>query len=192
MTMAGEETSTEPVAGPADGLHYMTGDDEAAALTRAELAMIRAVEAFSRWCVFLHRSVSDAPLSATDVWLLHSIRMRGNAQSLSELLLFLNRNDVSTLQYSLKKLEAHGLVERVTGNSRREAGYRLTGRGQAATDAYAGVRKSLLVDLVGDVRELAPRLEASAAALERLTGLYDQATQSVLNAKILGRPASRS
>lgn len=170
-----------------DRLHYMTDSAAAAALTRAELAMIRAVEAFSRWCYFLHKSVSDAPLSATDVWLLHSIRMRGNAQNLSELLLFLNRNDVSTLQYSLRKIEQSGLIERVTGNSRREAGYRLTEKGMAATDAYARLRDELLVALVGDVWELAGALDSAAGALERLTGLYDQSTQTVLNRKILSR-----
>ncbi|QMW23078.1 winged helix DNA-binding protein [Sandaracinobacteroides saxicola] len=164
----------------------MTADHSAAALTRAELAMIRAVEAFGRWCVFLHKSVSGTPLGATDVWLLHSIRMRGEAQNLSELLLFLNRNDVSTLQYSLRKIEQSGLIERITGNSKREAGYRLTDKGRAATDAYARVRQELLVALIGDVNGLSPALEEGAAALERLTGLYDQSTQTVLNRKILG------
>lgn len=181
---AGSGAEAPPAA---DLLHYMTGSDGAAALTRAELAMIRAVEAFARWCTFLHRNVSDAPLSATDVWLLHSIRMRGNAQSLSELLLFLNRNDVSTLQYSLRKIEQSGLIERVTGNSRREAGYRLTEKGMAATDAYARLREDVLVPLLADVRELPARLDEAAGALERLTGLYDQATQTVLNRKILSR-----
>lgn len=166
---------------------YMTQADEAAALTRAELAMIRAVEAFGRWCFFLHKSVSGEPLNAQDVWLLHSIRMRGGAQNLSELLLFLGRHDVSTIQYSLRKIEQAGLIERVTGNSKREAGYRLTPKGLEATDAYARLRDKLLVGLVGDVNGLTPALDGAAAALERLTSLYDQSTQTVLNRKILGR-----
>lgn len=167
-------------------LHYMTDSPAAAALTRAELAMIRAVEAFGRWCHFLHKSVSGAPLSAMDVWLLHSIRMRGNAQNLSELLMFLNRNDVSTLQYSLRKIEQCGLIERIQGSSKREAGYRLTPAGRGATDAYAAARKEVLVNLIGDVNGLTAALEGAAAALERMTGLYDQSTQTVLNRKILG------
>jgi predicted MarR family transcription regulator len=165
---------------------YMTTGDVAASLTRAELAMIRALEAFSRWSFFLHKSVGDSPLSAQDVWLLHSIRMRGGAQNLSELLLFLNRNDVSTIQYSLRKIEQCGLIERVTGHSKREAGYRLTESGVAATDAYAALRDELLVGLVRNVNGLPADLESGALALERLTGLYDQSTQTVLNRKILG------
>lgn len=165
---------------------YMTGSEDSSTLTRAELAMIRAVEAFSRWAFFLHKSVSDVPLAPQDVWLLHSIRMRGGAQNLSELLLFLNRNDVSTIQYSLRKIEQAGLIERVTGNSKREAGYRLTGSGLEATDAYAALREELMVALVGDVNGLPASLAGAAAALERLTSLYDQSTQTVLNRKILG------
>lgn len=168
-------------------VRYMTGSEHAAALTRTELALIRALEAFSRWCVFLHKGVSNGTLSAHDVWLLHSIRMRGDVQNLSELLLFLNRNDVSTLQYSLRKLEQHGLVERVTGSSRREAGYRLTTAGVTATDDYADVREELLVRLVAEIDNFGPALENAASAVERLTGLYDQSTQTILNRKILGK-----
>ncbi len=165
---------------------YMTDSDKASTLTRAELAMIRTIEAFSRWSYFLHKSVSDAPLGPQDVWLLHSIRMRGGAQNLSELLLFLNRNDVSTIQYSLRKIEQSGLIERITGNSKREAGYRLTALGIEATEAYAKLRDEMLVTLVGDVNGLMEALGNAASALERLTGLYDQSTQTVLNRKILG------
>ena len=165
---------------------YMTKDDEAAALTRAELAMMRATEAFARWSIFLNKTVSGFSLAYQDICLLHSIRMRGGAQNLSELLLFLNRNDVSSIQYSLKKLEQFGLVERVVGNSKREAGYTLTKDGIRVTDAYAELRHELLISLVGDVNGFVDALSDSAKSIERLTGLYDQATQSVLNRKILG------
>lgn len=169
---------------PAD--RYMTGNDSAAALTRAELAMIRATEAFSRWCLFLHKTVSGVTLGPQDVWLLHAIRMRGGAQNLSELLLFLNRNDVSTIQYSLRKIEQCGLIRRVTGNSRREAGYQLTEQGEQATEDYARIRGELLVALVDDINDFLPRLEQAAGTMERLTALYDQSTQTLLNRKILG------
>lgn len=166
---------------------YMTAASVSATLTRTELAMIRAVEAFSRWCFFLHKSVSGVTLGAEDVWLLHSIRMRGGAQNLSELLMFLNRTDVSTIQYSLRKIEQAGFIERVTGNSRREAGYRLTAKGIDATDEYARIREELLIQLIGDVNGLEPALDSAAGAMERLTSLYDQSTQTVLNRKILNR-----
>lgn len=164
---------------------YMTTGQHAATLTRAELAMIRTMEAFSRWSVFLNKTVSGYSLSYQDICLLHSIRMRDGAQNLSELLLFLNRNDVSSIQYSLKKLEQFALVNRVVGNSKREAGYELTDEGLKATDAYAELRQELLVELVGEINNFETALASAANAFERLTSLYDQATQSVLNRNIL-------
>jgi predicted MarR family transcription regulator len=164
---------------------YMTTDAESAALTRTELAMIRAMEAFARWSFFVNKAVSNNVLNHSDVSLLHSIRMRGGAQNLSELLLFLNRNDVSTIQYSLRKLEQNGLVERIVGNSKREAGYTLTQAGLDSTEAYSKVRDEVLVNLIAEINNFVPALEDAAAAMERLTGLYDQSTQSVLNRRIL-------
>jgi predicted MarR family transcription regulator len=93
---------------------------------------------------------------------------------------------VSTIQYSLRKIEQFGLIERVTGHSKREAGYRLTELGIEATDSYAELREEMMVGLVGNVIGLVPALAEAASALERLTSLYDQSTQSVLNRKILG------
>lgn len=171
----------------ADTDRYMTHGDVASELTRAELAMIRALEAFSRWSVFLNKAVSDTSLSHQDIAIMHSIRMRGGPQNLSELLLFLNRNDVSSIQYSLKKLERYGLVERVIGNSKREAGYALTDYGEEVTGSYARLREQLLVKIVGEQVGIAEALHRSAETLERMTGLYDQATQTVLNRKILAR-----
>lgn len=164
---------------------YMTGEASGAALTRAELAMIRVIQGFERWSTFLHSGVSDSRLKAQDVWLLHSIRMRGGAQNLSELLLFLNRNDVSTIQYSLRKIEQDGFIERVTGNSKREAGYQLTEEGLKVTQAYAELRDQLLVSLIDDIRGFADGLVGCASTLERLASVYDQATQQMLNRKIL-------
>jgi predicted MarR family transcription regulator len=164
---------------------YMATSEESAALTRVELAMIRSSEAFGRWIVLLHRAVEGSSLGDQEVSLLHAIRMCGGAQNLSDLLLFLNRNDVSTIQYSLKKLESFGLIVRVAGRSKREAGYQLTERGVAATTRYAAERERILVALLNEIKGCAGELNAAAAALERLTGLFDQATQTVLNSKVL-------
>lgn len=165
---------------------YMSSSDLAAALVRMEVAMVRTIMGFGRWTAACQKSVCGAPLGPEDVWLLHAIRMRGGPQNLSELLLFLNRNDVSTIQYSLKKIEQWGLIERVTGSSKREAGYRLTEKGLAATGDYAEVRESMLVKLLADTHVTVETLEHTAASLERMTGVYDQTTQAVLNRKVLG------
>jgi predicted MarR family transcription regulator len=164
---------------------YMAASAESSALTRAELAMIRANEAFARWIVLLHRAVDGTSIGWQEVALLHAIRMCGGAQNLSELLLFLNRNDVSTIQYSLRKLEQCELVIRVAGRSKREAGYQLTERGIEATRQYAALREKLLVSLLGEINGYAASLDNAASSFERLTALFDQATKAVLNSKVI-------
>ncbi len=164
---------------------YMSASPEAAALTRAELAIIRANEAFARWIVLLHRAVDGTSLGWQDVELLHVIRMCGGAQNLSELLLFLNRNDVSTIQYSLRKLEQFGLIVRVAGRSKREAGFKLTERGVEATRRYAVQRDEVLVSLLHEINGFAAALDSTAAVLERLTAMFDQATKTVLSSKVI-------
>ncbi len=166
---------------------YLSTSELAAELTRAELAMIRSIEAFSRWCNTLHKTVANAHLSYRDIAVLHAIRLCGNAQNLSELLMFYNRNDVSTLQYSLKKLEQEDLVKRVTGSSKREAGYQLTEKGIEATKKYAEIRLEILVGLLDEVKDFGPKIGAAASAIERLTSAYDQATQSVMNLRLSGK-----
>lgn len=165
---------------------YMSGSELAAVLVRMEVAMVRTIEGFARWSSTLHRCVSGTSIGPQEVWLLHGIRMRGGPQNLSELLQFLNRNDVSTIQYSLRKIESFGLIERVTGGSRREAGYRLTEKGRAATSDYATVREEVLVGLLDTLQASVETLQRTAEALEQLTGVYDQTTQQVLNRKNMG------
>ncbi len=168
---------------PAD--KYMTDSSTTSVLTRTELAMVRAAEAFTRWVTVLNNEVGPAGLSYPDIALLHSIRMHGGARNLSELLMFLNRKDVSTIQYALRKLEQNELVERVSGGSKREAGYKLTPTGLKVTEAYAKIRNATLRPLIEEVVEFEAALESAAKALERMTGIYDQATQEVLNRHIL-------
>lgn len=165
---------------------YMSSSELAATLTRMEVAMVRSIEGFGRWSAALNRIAIGAALSAPDVWLLHGIRMRGGVQNLSELLLFLNRTEISTIQYSLRKLEQWGLVERVHGNSKREAGYRLTTQGEAATADYAATREKTLVELLAERNVRPEAMQATANILETMTGFYDQTTQLVVNRKVLG------
>lgn len=165
---------------------YMSASELAAMLVRTEVAMVRTIEGFARWTATLHKCVSGTTLGPQEVWILHAIRMRGGSQNLSEVLLFLNRNDVSTIQYSLRKIESFGLIERVAGNSRREAGYRLTDKGLAATSDYAKVREDVLVQVIANLQVTVETLKKTAESLEQLTGVYDQTTQLVLNRKTMG------
>ncbi len=169
---------------------YMTQTAEAAALTRLELAIIRIYEAFGRWAIELHKLGDDSamPIGFHDIAVLHCTRMRSQAPSLSELLHFLNRHDTANIQYSLKKLTKYGLVKSCAGSSRRESRFTLTASGKQITDEYASVRNDVLINLLRRSEASEDTLTKAAMSLEHLIGMYDQATQTVLNRHILGTP----
>lgn len=158
---------------------YLDGSKEALALTRIELAMHRLVESFDRWSVECFKVSSHEQLSYKDVAVLGILRMRGGARNLSEIMMFLNRNDLSNIKYTLKKLETSELIERESGQSRRETCYFPTKKGQEAIGRYAELREKLLVELIRERPDFADLLDLAGGALERLTGLYDQSAQAV-------------
>ena len=166
---------------------YMTGTDSAAALTRLELGIIRAYGALSRWAVELHKHVGGQQMPYSDVALLHTIRMRGGSPTFPELLLFLNRMDISNVQYSLRKLEKLGLVTRTRGGTRRDTILSITDESEQLTEDFGAVRDEVLVHLCDTVEDFENAMNDAASALERLAGIYDQATTSILNEVVLKR-----
>jgi predicted MarR family transcription regulator len=164
---------------------YLAQDDLAATLTRLEMAMIRSTAAFSRWAPELHKLVTGDQLGMQDTAVLHCIRLRGGSTTLAEMMMFLNRHDLASIQYSLRKLERSGLVRKAKGPQRREIYYSITDRAREHTELYAARRYEILIELCREVTGLETSIASAAAVLERLTGIYDQAIQTVLNQSVL-------
>ncbi len=164
---------------------HLVGDRNAAALTRLEMGVLRVQEAFASWVVELHKHCAGGRLNFHDIALLHCVRLRGGTPTLSDMLVFLHRMDLSALQYSFRKLEKLGLVRRVRGAVRREVAYDVTEQGRELTTKYARLRHEMLVHLIGDIVDMDESMHAAAAVLERLVGIYDQATQSILNERLM-------
>jgi predicted MarR family transcription regulator len=156
------------------------------------MGIMRAQEAFASWSVELHKHSGDVQLSFQDIALLHCVRLRGGTPSLSDMLVFLHRTDLAALQYSFRKLERAGLVRRLKGAARREVVYDPTEAGRAVTDRYAGLRQEMLVQLVMEFVDMDRAMHDAATVLERMVGIYDQATQSILNENLLGRPMAQA
>lgn len=185
-----QERRPEPVELGAD-CHLAT-DDCGASLTRLELGFMRVHEAFSSWVVELHKHVRGPQLGFEDIALLHAIRLRGGAATLGELLIFQHRHDLSSIQYSVKKLQALSLLKKVRGGSKREVAYELTAQGSEITERYAELRAEVIVSLCAGVVGLDDDMAHAAQTLERLIGVYDQATQALLNSSLLRRHHPRS
>lgn len=164
---------------------HLAASSRAASLTRLELALLRCYEAHCGSALEIHKNIGGPPLGWLDLALLHSIRLHGGTPTLTDMLVFLHRHDLASLQYSLRKLEAVGLVKKVRGPSRRERAYAITDAGVRLTDRHSQMRNEITVALAGDIVDVDRNLHIAASVLERLIGMYDQATAAVLNGRVL-------
>jgi predicted MarR family transcription regulator len=164
---------------------YMSVDGLSATLTRMELGLIRLYEAFSSWALELQKFVSDDPMTFQEVSLLHCVRLRGGTTSLAEMMIFLHRHDLAAINYSLRKLEKNGLIRRLRGKYRREVAYAITDLGKGVTESYAQLRQQVLLHLCREVVDFQASGNDACAAMERMIGIYDQATQSILTRSLI-------
>jgi len=169
---------------------HLAVDRCGAALTRVELGVMRIQEAFGSWVVELHKQSKGPQLSFQDIALLHCVRLRGGTPTLGEMLIFQHRHDLSSIQYGFKKLESLGLLRKVKAASKREIAYEITAVGRQITDRYAELRSEILVGLCAEIVGMEQAMHEAAAVMERMIGLYDQATQTLLNDHILKRENS--
>lgn len=153
---------------------HLTSNDVELALTQLEFGLIHITEAFRRWTATILRQVGGDDLSFFDGLVLHTVRFRERPKGVAEIARFLNREDVSNVQYSLRKLESAGLLAKVPGKARRETTYQVTAAGVALTDHYARLRRDVLVRMVQSLGEHGPLLDRLTDALNVVAGLYEQ------------------
>ena len=105
------------------------------------------------------------------------ICLKERPKSRVEIARLLNRDDTSNIQYGLRKLLRAGLIEKVDAGARKTATYRATPRGIEVTEAYAVLRKDLLMSMTGRIEDGAEALRAAGDLLDLLSGVYDQAAK---------------
>ena len=154
---------------------HLATDDLEVGLTEMEFSLLRVSSAFERWQADCLGCCHGAPFSGTDTALLHVVRMHERPKSISELSRLLKRDDLSNLQYSVRKLLKAGLIEKPRHGSKKDATYQVSALGREVTDQYARFRKQLLVSLM---EALGDKLDfsATARALNMMSALYDQAS----------------
>lgn len=154
--------------------HLATNSHEVS-LTELEFALFRISEAFNRWQSDCLACCVGASLSGTDNALLHMIRMHDRAKSISDLARLLNRDDLSNLQYSLRKLIKANLIEKVKGDSKKGVTYQVTEKGTEVTDEYAVYRRELLMSLTSSIANFEGKANDASKSLNLMVGMYDQA-----------------
>jgi predicted MarR family transcription regulator len=154
--------------------HLASG--RSAELSEFEFGLIIAGNAFNRWIVRCIAAAGIKDMTATDVLVLHHINHRAREKKLADIAFILNIEDAHIVNYSLKKLNAMGLVN--TERSGKEVLYSTNQAGQALCKRYFEIREQVLVaSLTGDGTE-SFELEELARFLRQLSGLYEQAARS--------------
>ena len=165
--------------GPPAPAHLASGDHEAA-VTEFEQALICAGEAFVRFAgALLGPEAREHNLSGQDCVILQQLVTAGEPRRIADLLRFANREDVSNVQYSLRKLIKAGLVRLVRGATNRDAAYAVTGEGLAVTERLVATRRELLMRPTGAIPGLDGQLRGLTDTLGLLTGLYDHGTRQL-------------
>lgn len=153
--------------------HLSQSDDEAA-LTTLELSLERMLHGYHRWKAACLDTVGDYQLGGDDITILNIVRMDDRPRKLADIAGFLNRSDISNLQYAARKLMAAGLIEKVNGSSRKDTMYQTTAEGREVTDRYAETRRRLMV--AQTTQGIAPAsIDAARDLAQVLTGFYEAA-----------------
>jgi predicted MarR family transcription regulator len=143
-----------------------------------EQALICASEAFYRFAgMILGPEGKKHKLSGQENVILQQLMFMAKPRSVSDLSRFTNRDDIANIQYSLRKLAAAGLIEKVPGTTNRDTRYRPTALGQAVTEAMVERRRELLITPSHNLKDVEMQLRAATAAMSLLTGLYDHVSR---------------
>ena len=156
---------------------HLARSDEELVFTELEFSLLRISAAFDRWQKDCLACCIDGGLSGTDNSVLHIIRMHDRAKSISGVARHMNRDDISNLQYSLRKLTKAGLIERAGPNdSKRSAAYKVTAEGARVSDLFAQFRRELLLPLTESIKDLDVDILVASRILNIISGLYDHAS----------------
>ena len=172
--MAARKATDTPIF---DKHWHLAQSDEELNFTELELAILRISGAFERWQKDCLACCIDSGLSGMDNAVFHIIRMHDRPKSISEVARLLNRDDISNLQYSLRKLTKAGLIARAsTGDSKRTAAYEVTAQGTRVSDLFAQFRRELLLSLTQSIKNLDVDIVTASKVLNTTSGLYDHAS----------------
>lgn len=146
--------------------------------TELEFALIRCQEAFNRWVQAADEMAGTADLKPAEHIMLHVIRMQNRAKTGPTIARLLNRDDLPNVQYSLRKLEKAGLIEKGSDGSSKAATYSIAKEGIRITDEYSRLRREILISNLKALAEFESRAEDATRLLSILTGFYEEAART--------------
>ena len=143
-----------------------------------EQALICASEAFYRFAgATLGAAGREHNLTGEEQVILQQLMFTSKRRSVSDLSRFSNRDDIANIQYSLRKLTAAGLIEKVPGSTNRDTRYQPTAVGQQLTERLVTTRRERLIAPSANITDIQKQLKAATTAMTLLTGLYDHVSR---------------
>jgi predicted MarR family transcription regulator len=143
-----------------------------------EQALICASEAFYRFAGTIFGAAgTESKLTGQECVILQQLMFRPKPRSVAELSRFSNRDDISNIQYSLRKLAAAGLIEKVPGSTNRDTRYRPTQGGRDMTEVLVASRRELLIAPSAEMPNIEAQLKSASMALSLITGMYDHTSR---------------
>jgi predicted MarR family transcription regulator len=143
-----------------------------------EQALICASEAFYRFAGAVFGPTGAVQkLTGQECVILQQLMFTPKPRSISELSRFSNRDDIANIQYSLRKLAAAGLIEKVPGSTNRDTRYRPTQAGRDMTEFLVSSRRELLIAPSAGMADIETQLKSASNALSLLTGMYDHTSR---------------
>lgn len=177
MVASRKTQAADRIEGDDDAGWHLARSAEESRLADLEFALERVAQAYYRWKAACFIRVAEMPISGDDVAVLNMVRFGERPKRLSEIAQLLNRTDIPNLQYAMRKFVKAALVEPVGSGSRRDTRYRVTAAGTEVTDAYAALRREILVPLARDLDPDGTAFEDVPASLDRLAAIYGNAAQ---------------
>ncbi|MEQ8293429.1 MAG: winged helix DNA-binding protein [Roseovarius sp.] len=144
-------------------------------MSEFEFGLIIAFNAFSRWMTRCMAAAGQGDLNPLDILILHNVNHRGRDKRLSDIAFLLNIEDNHTVNYSLRKLTKHELID--SEKRGKEVFYRTSAKGEKLCEGYRDVRRQCLLD-AGGSELTGAQMRDLARTLRSLSGQYDQASRA--------------
>ncbi len=157
---------------------HLAKDTTELKVTELEFALMRVLEAFGRWIAAADEMVGATDLKHAEHVILHVIRMQNRPKSGATIARLLNRDDLPNIQYSLRKLESAGLIQKIKDAGGKGLTYGMTEAGETLTNEYSKLRSELLIRNIKSLTDFDERVEGAAQLLSILTGIYEESARS--------------
>lgn len=143
-------------------------------ITEFEWSVIRFQQAFERYILQIAHIAGLGELSYSELILLHVIGFADAPITVGLLARQLNADNVTNIQYSLRKLLGYQLVSKSRAAKSNVHSYQIADQGRARVRQYAHFRRQGLIGQTNAIRAIDQRLAESSQLIGMLTGVYDE------------------